>query len=250
MHGRPVRVDDADGVRVLTLDRPAARNAISLQMQDALCAQLARADQDPSVRAVVLTGADPAFCAGVDVTETERFTDRYANRFRLDPGQALRAMRTPVLCAVNGACVSGGLELALSATFVIASDRARFADTHARLGVLPSWGLSALLPKAVGVRMARELSLTGRFMTADEALRRGLVNHVVPHADLLARALETAAGIASTGASADLLGLYSRSDDLTLSAALTAETDAVYGRPFDAATFHAGARAADATGRT
>ena len=94
-------------------------------------------------------------------------------------------MSKPVICAVNGACVSGGFEIALSSTFVIASQRARFADTHARLGVVATWGLTALLPRAVGIRKASEMSITGNFVDADEALRIGLVNHVVPHDDLL-----------------------------------------------------------------
>src|SRR5947208_10016413 len=94
-------------------------------------------------------------------------------------------MRTPVLCAANGPCVSGGLEMALRASFVIASERARFADTHARLDAVPRWGLTALLPRAVGIRKAREMSITGNFVGAEEALRIGLVNHVVPHDELL-----------------------------------------------------------------
>ena len=90
-----------------------------------------------------------------------------------------------MVCAVNGACVTGALELALSCTFIVASERARFADTHARLDVVAAWGLTALLPRAVGVRKAAELSITGNFVDADEALRIGLVNHVVPHEELL-----------------------------------------------------------------
>ena len=84
-----------------------------------------------------------------------------------------------MICAVNGACVSGGLEIALSCSFIVASERARFADTHARLGVIATWGLTALLPRAVGIRKATEMSITGNFVDADEALRIGLVNHVV-----------------------------------------------------------------------
>src|SRR5206468_8047502 len=102
-----------------------------------------------------------------------------------NPGKALRAMATPVVCAVNGACVTGGLEIALSCTFVVASERARFADTHARLDVVAAWGLTALLPRAVGVRKAAEMSITGNFVDAEEALRLGLVNHVVAHDELM-----------------------------------------------------------------
>src|SRR4029077_11656401 len=143
------------------------------------------ADRDDSVKAVIVTGTDPVFTAGVDFKEKDPTFDPRQRQFRVNPGRALRAVRTPVVCAVNGACVSGGLEIALSATFVVASDRARFADTHARLDVVPAWGLTALLPRAVGLQKARELSLTGNFVDAQEALRIGLATHVVPHDDLL-----------------------------------------------------------------
>jgi enoyl-CoA hydratase len=136
---------------------------------------------------VVLTGTDPAFCAGADMKEI-------AARGRAlpptDPGQAIRGVRKPVIGAVNGPCVTGGLEIALSCDFLVASEWARFADTHAHLGVLPRWGMSALLPRAVGVRWAKELSATRAVIGAADALRIGLVNHVVPHDQLGARVRE------------------------------------------------------------
>src|SRR5262249_17287933 len=151
-----------------------------------------------SVRAVVITAVDPVFSAGVDFKEVaER---RAGGPSATNPGVALRSMSKPVICAVNGACVSGALEIALSSTFVVASDRARFADTHAGLGVVATWGLTALLPRAVGVRKAAEMSVTGNFVDAEEALRVGLVNHVVPHDDLLPFVQRLAADIAATGA--------------------------------------------------
>jgi enoyl-CoA hydratase len=91
----------------------------------------------------------------------------------------------PLIGAVNGVAITGGFELALNCDFLVASERAKFGDTHARVGVMPGWGLTVLLPQAIGVRRAREMSFTGNFMDADEALSWGLVNHVVPHADLL-----------------------------------------------------------------
>jgi enoyl-CoA hydratase len=226
-----------DDVLTIRLNRPRVRNALSGDMQSRLVAALATADQDPRVRAVILTGADPAFCAGNDFTDLDQFADRYSNRFRADPGRALRAMKTPVICAVNGACVSGGLEIALSASFIVASDRARFADTHARLNVIPTWGLTALLPRAVGVRLARELSITGRFLEAPEALRRGLVNHVVPHDELLAFTKRLAGSVVETAAVPDVLRLYARGEDLSFSAALSDESATAFGRPLDPADF-------------
>jgi enoyl-CoA hydratase len=94
-------------------------------------------------------------------------------------------MTKPLIGAINGVAVTGGLELALNCDFLIASERARFGDTHARVGVMPGWGLTVLLPQAIGVRRAREMSFTGNFLSADEALHWGLVNRVVPHEQLL-----------------------------------------------------------------
>ncbi|ADP81270.1 enoyl-CoA hydratase [Pseudofrankia inefficax] len=237
-----IEVSTDGGIRTIQLNRPKARNALSSDMQAGLVAALAAADQDPTVRVVVLTGTDPAFCAGNDFTDLGQFADRYANQFRTDPGRALRAMRTPVICAVNGACVSGGLEIALSASFIVASDRARFADTHARLDVIATWGLSALLPRAVGVRLAREMSITGRFLDATEALARGLVNHVVPHEDLLPFTARLAASVADTSAVRDVLALYARGEDLPLSGALSHETATAFSRPLSPTAFAARGR--------
>ena len=107
-----------------------------------------------------------------------------------------------MIAAVNGAAVTGGLELVLNCNIVICSDRAVFADTHARVGVLPGWGLSVLLPLAVGRSRARQMSFTGDFLPAAQALTAGLVSEVVPHADLLGRAREIAAAIAGNDARA------------------------------------------------
>jgi enoyl-CoA hydratase len=154
-----------------------------------------------------------------------------------NPAAVLRTLRKPVVCAVNGACVSGALEIALSASFIVASERARFADTHALLGVAPTWGLSALLPRAIGVRRAREMSVTGRFVDADEALSIGLVNQVVPHDDLLARIGELARLIPAGPAPGDMLELYRRGEDLTLAGALASEAALSAGRTYDLSAF-------------
>jgi enoyl-CoA hydratase len=243
-------VDDDNGVRTITLNRPEAKNALSIAMRREFCELLDAADRDATVTAVIVTGTDPVFTAGVDFKDVDPSSDPRQRQFLINPGRALRAMRTPVLCAVNGACVSGGLEIALSATFVIASDRARFADTHARLNVVPAWGLTALLPKAVGLRKAREMSITGNFVDADEALRIGLVNHVVPHEELLPFTARVAGDVAGTPAVAEVLALYEQGVDLGLNAALAHETTHAANRPkFDAAAFAAAGRAAAARQR-
>src|SRR5687767_9402453 len=183
--------DVADGVAVLTLNRPERRNALNGELTRALREGMAAADDDDAVAVIVLTGADPAFCAGVDLTDLGGGGGGRSARGRFTPGSASEPGRPwartakPVIGAVNGPAVTGGFELALQCDFLIASERAAFGDTHARVGLLPGWGLSVLLPQAIGVRRAKEMSLTGNFMDADEALNFGLVNRVVPHADLL-----------------------------------------------------------------
>jgi len=190
--------EEANGVRLITLNRPEARNALSTELMDRLVEALHAAEDDPEVRAVVLTGADPAFCAGVDLREAgasglprDGVIDPKAS-----PWWVLHNMTTPVIGAVNGPAITGGLEIALQCTFLLASERAVFGDTHARVGVHPGGGLTGLLPQAVGLRKAREMSLTGNFIDAAEAHRLGLVNHVVQHEDLLPNSLRLAGDIA------------------------------------------------------
>jgi enoyl-CoA hydratase len=192
-------VETAGGVRILTLNRPAARNALSSELIDRLVGALHAAEDDPKVRAVVLTGADPAFCAGLDLREAgaEGLPSASVLDRKGSPWWVLGAMSTPVIGAVNGPAVTGGLELVLQCTFLVASERAAFGDTHARVGVHPGGGLTGLLPQAVGLRRAREMSLTGNFIDAAEAHRLGLVNHVVAHDELLPTALGLAGDIAA-----------------------------------------------------
>ncbi|MBA3281633.1 MAG: enoyl-CoA hydratase [Acidimicrobiia bacterium] len=192
-----------DRIATITLNRPQARNALSRALIKALRAAARDAHGDDDVDVVILTGSDPAFCAGLDlkelgagggeVTETQpTVSTPIAERGPLPPGPK------PVIGAVNGAAITGGFELALACDFLVASDRARFADTHARVGIQPWWGLTVLLPQAIGVRRAREMSATGNFCDAQTALDWGLVNHVVPHDDLVRFTRGLAADIASS----------------------------------------------------
>src|SRR5258705_7963364 len=192
-------VETAGDVRILTLNRPAARNALSSELIDRLVEALYAAENDPDVRAVVLTGADPAFCAGLDLREAgaEGLPSASVLDRKGSPWWVLGAMSTPIIGAVNGPAVTGGLELVLQCTFLVASERAAFGDTHARVGVHPGGGLTGLLPQAVGLRRAREMSLTGNFLDAAEAPRPGLVNPVVAHDELLPTALGLAGDIAA-----------------------------------------------------
>lgn len=188
---------DHGAVRLLTLNRPAARNALSHELIRAFYTALKSADADDSVRAVVITGTDPAFCAGVDLKEAARDGLKYFEEFRSQSCiTAVREMRTPIIGAVNGATFTGGLEIALGCDFLIASERAVFADTHARVGILPGGGMTARLPQVVGLAMARRMSMTGEVISAERAERIGLVTEVVAHDRLLDRALELAGQIA------------------------------------------------------
>jgi enoyl-CoA hydratase len=191
----PLVVADRGPVRMIVLNRPAVRNALTRQMRRDFAGIVADADADSRVAVIVMTGADPAFSAGVDLRE--RGDGPPPPPVRPYPGTVLRAARTPVIAAVNGACVGGALEMALSCSFIIASERARFADTHAKLGLFPSWGQTALLPRAIGIRRARQLILTGAFINAATALDWGLANEVVAHAALLDRCVEIGSLIAA-----------------------------------------------------
>jgi enoyl-CoA hydratase/carnithine racemase len=223
-----VLVADLGPVRVLTLNRPAARNALNRNLIRALYAALKAADADESVRAVVITGADPAFCAGVDLKEAARDGMKYFAEFKTQSCiTAVAEMRTPTIGAINGAVFTGGLELALGCDFLVASERAVFADTHARVGILPGGGMTARLPQVVGGAMARRLSMTGVVVDAVRAERIGLVTEVVAHERVVDRAVELATQIAEVPGPT-MLGLkeiYVRGASAVIDPALAAEDD-------------------------
>ncbi|MDA4109898.1 enoyl-CoA hydratase [Mycobacterium holsaticum DSM 44478] len=202
-------IDTTDRVRTLTLNRPQARNALSVELRKRFFAALGEAQADEGVDVVIVTGADPVFCAGLDLKELGNTTELP------DISPKWPAMTKPVIGAINGAAVTGGLELALYCDILIASEQAAFADTHARVGLLPTWGLSVRLPQKVGVGMARRMSLTGDYLSAADALRAGLVTEVVAHAELLPTARRVAAAIVGNNQRAvqALLASYHRIDE-------------------------------------
>lgn len=214
-------IDTTDRVRALTLNRPQARNALSAELRTRFYAALREAEADDEVDVVILTGADPVFCAGLDLKELGDTTELP------DISPKWPAMNKPVIGAINGAAVTGGLELALYCDILIASENARFADTHARVGLMPTWGLSVRLPQKVGVGLARRMSLTGDYLSADDALRAGLVTEVVAHDELLPAARKVAAAIVGNNQRAvrALLGSYHRIDALQTSAGLWTEAE-------------------------
>jgi enoyl-CoA hydratase/carnithine racemase len=222
--------ETSDRVCTVTLNRPHARNAMNSELQRALAVGLAGAEADDGVDVAILTGADPAFCAGLDLRELGSTAANLVggrddeNR---SPFTVLWMMTKPVIGAINGPAVTGGFELALGCDFLVASERATFGDTHARVGVTPGGGMSVFLPQTVGLRRAKEMSLTGNFMDAHEALAFGLVNHVVEHAELLPTARRLAADIVGNDQHAvrNLKDLYDRGSKLSVGDAIALEQE-------------------------
>jgi enoyl-CoA hydratase len=212
-------IDTTDRIRTLTLNRPQSRNALSSTLRTRFYAALREAQTDDDVDVVIVTGADPVFCAGLDLKELGDTTALP------DISPKWPAMTKPVIGAINGAAVTGGLELALYCDILIASEHAKFADTHARVGLLPTWGLSVRLPQKVGVGLARRMSMTGDYLSAPDALRAGLVTEVVAHDELLPGARRVAASIVGNNQRAvrALLESYHRIDDQQTSAGLWIE---------------------------
>lgn len=201
-----------DAVAIVQLHRPEARNALTSAMLRDLSETLARLDANDAVRCVVLTGADPAFCAGLDLKDLANTYNGATNRTTSDVEirGLMPVMSTPVIGAINGPAVTGGLELALACDFLIASDRATFADTHGRVGIMPGGGMSIRLPQLVGLNRARQMSLTGNFLDARTACEWGLVNEVVAHDQLMTRVTALASAIAENEPAAmrELLSMY------------------------------------------
>jgi enoyl-CoA hydratase len=208
-------IDVGDRIATITLHRPEVRNALNGELLADLTAALAAVEESNDIDVTILTGADPAFCTGLDLSELS--SKHGLNLSELAGRGAPFTGRTkPLIGAINGAAVTGGLELALACDFIIASERAVFADTHARMGLIPFWGLTVLLPRAIGIRNAREMSASGNFIDARRAHEMGLVNFVVPHDQLLESAHQLGVDISSNDQPAvrALMFGYSESESL------------------------------------
>jgi len=187
-------------VALITLNRPERRNAMNQDLLANLYDSIDRVASDGGIMAAVITGAGTAFCSGLDLKAiaTDNLMDpRGDGRGMME---VLADCKKPIIGAVNGPAMTGGFELALNCDFLIASEHASFADTHVKMGIHPGWGMSQLLQEAVGQRMAKQMSLTCQFISADEALRAGLVNEVVPADSLVPRAMEVAGQAAALNA--------------------------------------------------
>jgi enoyl-CoA hydratase/carnithine racemase len=195
----------ADGVAVLTLNRPERGNGVVPEMARDLLAALADLEQDRSVRVLVLTGAGQQFCAGADLVEFQRYIDEqlpidhepYNARVLFPVTQRLVNCRLPVIAAINGGATAGGLDLALACDMRIASSRAKLGETYIKLGLNPGNGGTYFLPRLIGSGMAAELAYTGDVIDAQRALEIGLVNRVVEPEALMTSAIALAARIAA-----------------------------------------------------
>jgi len=200
-----------DGVAVITLNRPEAMNALSKALRAALQTAIGEMDADPEVRVIILTGAgERAFTAGLDLKELSTDPLGMGAANAVDPAQnparAVLGCTKPIIGAINGVAITGGFEVALACDVLICSTNARFADTHARVGITPGWGLSQKLSRCIGPYRAKELSLTGNFLDAATAYEWGLVNRVVAPEELMPAALQLAAQMADIGG--DMLVTY------------------------------------------
>ncbi len=186
------------GVTTVTLNRPEALNALSQALRNRIAEVFDALKDDEDTEVIILTGAGRAFTVGLDLKELGGEKAPDATLSSRDLSDAIAAAGKPVIGAVNGFAITGGFEIALMCDFLIASPEAKFADTHARVGVVPGWGLSQRLPRLIGINRAKELSLTGNYLDADTACAWGLVNRVVPAAELLATCASLARDIVST----------------------------------------------------
>ncbi|MEO1405394.1 MAG: enoyl-CoA hydratase [Pseudomonadota bacterium] len=188
-----VLVEKTGAVALVTLNRPDALNALSRALRAEICQVFEELASDEEIRAVVLTGAGRAFTAGVDLKEAgETGFALGADGGNIDLAKSLGDYPWPIIGAINGFAITGGFELALMCDVLLASTEAKFADTHARVGIMPGWGLSQKLSRLIGTSRAKELSFTGNFLDAETAADWGLVNRVYSADELVPAALKLA----------------------------------------------------------
>lgn len=226
-----IQIERHCATALVIFNRPQAMNALNKEMRQALYETFVALNADETVRAIVLTGEGRAFTAGLDLKELASdagaMSAATTDSPEANPVRAIEISRKPVIGAINGVAITGGFEVALACDILIASTEARFADTHARVGIMPGWGLSQKLSRLIGIYRAKELSLTGNFLDAETACAWGLVNRVVEPHMLLETALKLAADISTVPeeAVADYKALIDRGFAMTFGDGLIAETD-------------------------
>ncbi|NQV93642.1 MAG: enoyl-CoA hydratase/isomerase family protein [Sphingomonadales bacterium] len=208
MNFEQIKYHVVDSAAIITLNRPESLNALTVKMMGELQEAVKLADADPAVRSMVFTGEGRAFCAGLDLKEMQDrnvdagYVGAVVDKPALKLIDALKQSPKPAIGKINGFCFTGALELALTFDILYVAEEAKLGDTHAKWGLRPTWGMSARLPAAVGIRKARELSFTARTFTGKEAAQWGLANRAVPLAELDAAVKELTDGIAATSAGA------------------------------------------------
>jgi enoyl-CoA hydratase len=238
-----------EGVAFVEMNRPHAMNALSSELRRAFSEALSELETDDSVKVVVLTGAgDRAFSAGLDLKELGASRGAVQEAVGHDPAanpvRAIQRFSKPIIGAINGVAITGGLEIALACDFRVASSNARFADTHAKVGVMPGWGLSQRLPRLIGEGRAKQMSLTAQFIDADTAEKWGLVNEVVRPEQLMNVA--TALGQAVAAADPQIIARYKSLIDCGLAMPLG---DALAYEQEEAMNFNGSVSAADLEAR-
>jgi len=230
-----IEVEREPGIAVVAFNRPQRMNAIVPQMLAEFEQVITELDEDSAIEVVILTGRGRNFCAGLDVDMLKASGASAVEGFA--PSEAIARWRGPVIAAVQGAVATGGFEITVACDLIIAAESTRFVDTHSRVGLLPGWGLSARLHRAIGIYRAKELELTGRPLHAREAADWGLVNRVVPDAELLdaAKAMARMILAGAPGIAASTKALIDGNSMRTLSDALAFEGQYASGRNLDAA---------------
>lgn len=225
-----IDVDRRDGFAVVSLNRPERLNALVPELLSAFDNVMEDLDKDPDILAIILTGKGRAFCSGLDVAVLHEVGPEPFLPF--NPAQTIAQWKGPVIAAINGAAATGGFEIAVACDIILAADNATFVDTHSRVGLLPGWGLSVRLHRAIGIYRAKEIELTGRRLPAPEAAEWGLVNRVVPAAELLDAACDMARAIVTgaPGLPEETKSLIDKGSLLPLGEALAFEQQVGFGR--------------------
>ena len=195
-------VEKKEQIALVTLNRPESMNALSTELRNTIADAFSDLRNNPSIRVAILTGSGRAFCAGLDLKELSQGKGMIADlskerRAKINLTTPLKEFGQPVIGAINGPAITGGFELALGCDILIASTEARFADTHARVGIIPGSELSQKLSRLLGIYRAKEVSLTGNFIDAQQAMEWGLVNRVVAPDKLLSTCRSIARDIIS-----------------------------------------------------
>ncbi|GGK67153.1 enoyl-CoA hydratase-related protein [Amphritea balenae] len=220
-----------DGVYLLTINRPKVLNALNAQTLEEMNNAVSTVTADKGARVLLITGSgEKAFVAGADIAHMSNLSPLEGKAFAEHGMHLFRRLETlgiPVVALVNGYALGGGCELAMSCDFILASDNAKFGQPEVNLGVTPGFGGTQRLTRLVGTSMAMELLVTGRNMSAEEAMQRGLVNHVYPQPQLLEEGLKLASMIAGKSGTAIQLTkeLVQRGQDLDLDNACIMESD-------------------------